>query len=262
MHASEISWLQKELPVWQCLRTKPSSRSMLPDIQIAKETGWSQELLRCACIILSPTRGRFPRNRCKSSARRPSHVVSISIYFISKRFHLTGQGLSKIKTNVRTLLQCGMTVAWKPQFRKWCWMFVCQTASSSADSSQGSCAFWPAASRTQNQRSSHVVSTFGGSQRSLHHHWWRYVLASSFICSCTSADTVFLSLRSWHFRNGHACHAKDRGVHQSQPSARSATPAPQSERACHQAPRLPRKRPRRHSRPQAAKRATRASQAP
>jgi len=45
----------------------------------------------------------------QSSARISSHVVSIYVYFISKQFLLTGQGLSKIGAN-------GTTAGKKPQF--------------------------------------------------------------------------------------------------------------------------------------------------
>jgi hypothetical protein len=45
----------------------------------------------------------------QSSARISSHVMSIYVYFISKQFLLTGQGLSKIGAN-------GMTAGKKPQF--------------------------------------------------------------------------------------------------------------------------------------------------
>ena len=51
----------------------------------------------------------------------------------------------------------------------------------------------------------------------------------------------------------HACHAKRRYT------SPSATPATRNEGGCHQVPRLPRKVPRRHRRPSAPKRATRAS---
>ena len=97
----------------------------------------------------------------QSSARISSHVMSIYVYFISKQFLLTGQGLSKIGAN-------GMTAGKKPQFSHWCWMSACQSAGSLVDSSQGSCPFRPAASCKQNvtlqkknRRSSNVVSTLG-----------------------------------------------------------------------------------------------------